>query len=211
VALFIGIAATALSQTPLSIRGTVVDATGAVVPGLVVTLDTRSGTPVARTGSDANGTFVFTGLSAGDLVLSVPAVAGLAARTIPVHLTANLAALRVGLTVASVSQEVRVGSQPTLSTDSSANRDTITVSGDDLRKLPAFDLDYTSALSSFLDPSSASSGGVTLIVDGIEMKSVGVSSSAIQEVRINNDPYSAEFSRPGRGRIEVTTKPGSPD
>jgi hypothetical protein len=42
------------------------------------------------------------------------------------------------------------------------------------------------------------------------MKSAGVSASAIQEVRVNNDPYSAEFNRPGRGRIEIITKPGSP-
>jgi hypothetical protein len=52
---------------------------------------------------------------------------------------------------------------------------------------------------------------VTLIVDGIEMKNVSVSASSIQEVRINNDPYSTEFNRPGRGRIEITTKPGSPE
>jgi hypothetical protein len=28
---------------------------------------------------------------------------------------------------------------------------------------------------------------------------------------VNNDPYSAEFTRPGRGRIEITTKPGFPN
>ena len=37
----------------------------------------------------------------------------------------------------------------------------------------------------------------------------GVSASAIQEVKLNTDPYSAEYSRPGRGRIEIITKPGS--
>ena len=76
-------------------------------------------------------------------------------------------------------------------------------------ELPAVDLDYVAALSSLLDASSAGAGGTTLVVDGIEMKSVAVAPSAIQEVRINNDPYSTEFNRPGRGRIEVTTKPGS--
>ena len=28
-------------------------------------------------------------------------------------------------------------------------------------------------------------------------------------MRINQDPYAAEFQRPGRGRIEVVTKAGS--
>jgi hypothetical protein len=94
-----------------------------------------------------------------------------------------------------------------LSTDSSANRDTATTTGAELRKLPVFDHDYIAALTPFLDASAGSLGGVTIIVDGVEMKSAGVSASAIQEVRVNNDPYSAEFTRPGRGRIEITTKP----
>ena len=31
----------------------------------------------------------------------------------------------------------------------------------------------------------------------------------MQQIRINQDPYSAEYSRPGRGRIEILTKPGT--
>jgi hypothetical protein len=80
-----------------------------------------------------------------------------------------------------------------------------------MEKMPVFDQDYIGALMPFLDASSGASGGVTLVVDGIEMKSAGVSASAIQEVRVNNDPYSSEFTRPGRGRIEIITKPGSPE
>lgn len=38
----------------------------------------------------------------------------------------------------------------------------------------------------------------------------GVTPSAVQSVKTNNDPYSAEFSRPGRGRIEITTKTPDP-
>ena len=48
-----------------------------------------------------------------------------------------------------------------------------------------------------------------MIVDGLEATRAGVSASAIQEVKINQNPYSAEYSRPGRGRIEIITKPGS--
>ncbi len=47
------------------------------------------------------------------------------------------------------------------------------------------------------------------MVDGVETTRAGVSASSIQEVKINQDPYSAEYSRPGRGRIEIITKPGS--
>lgn len=210
VALLLSAAAPAFAQSFLSVRGTIVDATGAAVPGLPITLGTSTGVLIAHTQSDSAGSFSFDGLSAGDVVLTVPASSGFASRIIPLHLKFNITALKVSLSLAAVSQEVTVRNNQTLSTDSSANNDTVSISGDALRKLPVFDMNYVGALSSFLDASSGSSGGVTLIVDGIEMKSAGVSASAVQEVRINNDPYSAEFSRPGRGRIEITTKPGSP-
>src|SRR5207245_3843092 len=55
------------------------------------------------------------------------------------------------------------------------------------------------------------SGGALLIVDGVMASEVGVPASAIQEVRINQNPYSAEYSGPGKNRIEITTKNGSSD
>jgi hypothetical protein len=200
----------AMAQDALSVRGEVLDSTGAAVVGAAVKLIAK-GASVAQTQTDPKGNFSFFGLSVGDFVVTVPSFSGFAARTVPLHLIRNVTGLSVTLALASVSQEITVSGDQALSTDPSANRDTVTVTGNDLRKLPVFDMDYISTLSSFLDASSGSSGGVTLIVDGIEMKSVGVSPSAIQEVRINNDPYSAEFNRPGRGRIEITTKPGSPE
>ena len=33
--------------------------------------------------------------------------------------------------------------------------------------------------------------------------------SAIREIRINQNPFSAEFDRLGYGRIEILTKPGT--
>src|SRR6266702_642942 len=196
------------AQNTLSVRGYVVEATGSAIPGIPMRLS-RAGTLVHEIESDAAGNFVFTGLHAGDFLLDVPAFSGFAPRTLPLHLTASVTGFKVSLALAAVSQEVTVGADQTLAIDSSSNLDTVSVTADSLRVLPVFDQDYISALTPFLDASSGSSGGVTLIVDGVEMKSVGVSPSSIQEVRINNDPYSSEFTRPGRGRIEITTKPGS--
>ena len=75
-------------------------------------------------------------------------------------------------------------------------------------RFPIFDNDVIGTLSRFLDPGSLGSEGATLVVDGMEARKVGVSPSA-SEVKINQDPYAAEFQRPGRGRIEVVTKAGS--
>src|SRR5262249_4199961 len=51
--------------------------------------------------------------------------------------------------------------------------------------------------------------GVRVVVNGMEVSALRVSASAVQQIKINQDPYSAEYARPGRGRIEILTKPGS--
>ena len=198
------------AQSPFSIRGSVADPTGAGISGATVRLETSTGALVKQSQTDSRGDFTLPNLTPGNFSLTVPAYSGFAAQTIPVRINGNVTGIKFTLTTEAVQQEMSVGTDDTLSTDSSANQDTIATTGDELRKLPVFDQDYIAALIPFLDASAGSSGGTTLIVDGVEMKSAGVSASAIQEVRINNDPYSAEFNRPGRGRIEISTKPGSP-
>ncbi|HTC73922.1 MAG TPA: TonB-dependent receptor, partial [Edaphobacter sp.] len=198
------------AQNPPSVRGSVVDPTGATVPGATVRLESPNGDLVSQTTVDDAGNFVLTNLHPGAFSLAVPAFSGFAPHTQTLRLTTGVTTVKITLDPESINQQVTVGAEQSLSTDSSANRDTVSVTGDQLKKLPVFDQDYIATLTPFLDASSGSSGPATIIVDGVEMKSAGVSASAIQEVRINNDPYSAEFNRPGRGRIEIITKPGSP-
>ncbi len=198
------------AQANFSVRGILLDRTGAGIPGAAVQLETPAGAQAGQSTTNAQGEFALQGIYAGDYSLVVPAYSGFSSKTMPVHVSGNVTGIRVSLTAEQVQQEMTVGAEQTLSTDATENRDTITTTGEELRKLPVFDQDYIAALTPFLDASSGSSGGATIIVDGVEMKSAGVSASAIQEVRVNNDPYSAEFTRPGRGRIEIITKPGSP-
>ncbi|NYF53431.1 TonB-dependent receptor [Tunturiibacter gelidoferens] len=209
--LLLALSCSSFAQTVLSVRGSILDPTGAAIPGATVRLETTAGVLASQSESDAKGNFTLNNLSPGNYSLIVPTYSGFAAYTAPLHLTTSIANVKITLFTQSINQEVNVDdTNQSLSTDSSANKDTVSVSGDDLRKIPVFDQDIVATLTPFLDSSAGSSGGTTIIVDGVEMKSVGVSASAIQEVRINNDPYSAEFTRPGRGRIEITTKPGSP-
>ncbi|HWZ01409.1 MAG TPA: TonB-dependent receptor [Edaphobacter sp.] len=209
--LIASVASLAHAQNLPSIRGSVVDPTGATVPGATVRLESPAGDLLTQTTVDDAGNFLLTNLHAGTFSLAVPAFSGFAAHTQTLRLTTGVTTIKITLDPEAINQQVNVGAEQSLSTDTSANRDTVSVTGSDLKKLPVFDQDYIATLTPFLDASAGSSGGVTLIVDGVEMKSVGVSASAIQEVRINNDPYSAEFTRPGRGRIEIITKPGSPN
>ena len=109
------------------------------------------------------------------------------------------------------SQSVDVASDEngTGSSDPTGNADRLEITNDDLRLLPALDGDVVGALQGFLDGGSFGAEGGGLVVDGMETSDLGVSPSAIREIRINKNPYSAEYSRPGRSRIEVITKKGA--
>jgi len=197
------------AQSGVVLRGTVMDPAGSAVSGIVLQL-TRAGQPVEDAISSAGGVFRFKAVPPGNYGLVTPAFQGLAAREIPVAISASNPPLAIVLTPATVVETIQVDGGKTLSTAAADNKDTVTVSGDALGNLPVFDQDPISTLLPFLDPSSTASGGVSIIVDGVELKGLTVTPSAIAEMRINSDPYSAEYATPGRGRIEITTKPGSP-
>jgi len=94
---------------PLQISGIVVDASGAVIPGAAVQVRSADGTLQRTTQADRDGSFIISGLSAGNyrLVVSNP---GFETKEIPVAIGANeaLAPLRIVLGVGSVSTTVNV-------------------------------------------------------------------------------------------------------
>jgi hypothetical protein len=197
-----------------NVDGTVVDPDGAVVPNVTVQLQTVYGATVedGSAVSDAEGHFRLPHVPSGDYELKIPAKYGFEAYQAPIHITAAVPPhLRIQLIPAAVAQSVTVAPEADkLTLDPAANRDQVTADAKMLEKVPVFDQNYIAALAPFLDQTGVATSGVSIIVDGIEMKGTGVSASAIAEAHINNDPYSAETNRPGKGRIEIITKPGSP-
>jgi hypothetical protein len=116
-------------------------------------------------------------------------------------LVLDLAAISQGITVRNGSAEVGMSA--------AGNVAAVSVDANLLEDLPVFDRDYVATFSRFLDTGSLGNAGATLVVNGMEVQRLDVSASAVSQIRINQDPYSAEYSRPGRGRIEILTKPGS--
>jgi hypothetical protein len=198
-------------QSGLAVTGVAVDATGAVLPHAQVVLTTAGTTTVvSMTAADASGTFRFASVPPGRYDVTVtfegfqPTIVRVTVGNRPPP------ALRVVLPLANVMQHVTVSSQATeINTAAAANSDAVTLDQDMLASLPVFDQDYLATLSRFLDSGSMGSGGATVVVNGMEVSALRVSASAVQQIKINQDPYSAEYSRPGRGRIEILTKPGS--
>lgn len=198
-----------LAAQQLQLSGKVVDASGSPVPGATVLLESADGALHKQAISEKTGDFTFGFVLKGSYTVKVSPLNGFAEQQQDVALNANLVLPAIVLIPEVVTQTVEVSGGNTLSIDASSNKDSISVTGESLNHLPVFDQDIVGTISTFLDPSATSSSGVSIIVDGVEMKNVNISPSAIAEVRINSDPYSVEFASPGRGRIEITTKPGS--
>jgi outer membrane receptor protein involved in Fe transport len=212
--LFLIIVAACYGQTQPGrsvLTGVVRDQAGAAIVGAKVSLS-GGGISARSAATDESGGFRFPRVPPGKYQLQV-SDEGFEPAAVEVTVGAQpVAPLNISLAVASVRLETTVTDEAAqVSTESTENKDSVALSGDSLGNLPVFDQDYVGAMSRFLDPGSTSTNGVSLVVNGMEVSNLGVSASAIKEIKINQDPYSAEYMRPGRGRIEVTTKPGSPE
>jgi Carboxypeptidase regulatory-like domain len=197
----------------VNVVGTVVDPDGAAVPSIEVLLKTSRGSTVegGSATADPEGHFRLMHIAPGDYQLEIPSKYGFEQYEAPVHITPSTHDLHIQLTPTVVKQEVTVAPETNgVALDPSSNRDQVSTNAQILEKVPVFDQDYIATLTPFLDQTGVATMGVSIIVDGVEMKGTGVSASAIAEAHINNDPYGAETNRPGKGRIEIITKPGSP-
>ncbi len=197
-------------QNPNQLTGIVLDPDGAVVSDAVVTLRSTGGDAVKTTISDRQGRFRFQRPVRGGFEIEVrkdgfdPIVLNFeAGETLknPIEVVLPLANVREELVVAGADNQVNVSPDE--------NLNVLKLDRAELKKLPVLGNDVIAELSSMMDGSSIGTGGATVIIDGIESTDLKVPASQIQEVRINQNPYSAEFRRPGRGRIEVITKAGT--
>ena len=193
--------------------GTVKDSSGAVVISAEVTLQDRKGRTLKRTATDPTGTFRLPLNSNSDSVVVVRSP-GFQVRFIPSGVFDQRGDhLYITLEVAADEETIAVDasdSSPRVSTDRGRNQNGEEFESNALDRLPVFDANYVATLSRFLDPDATGTNGVTLVVNGIEANGPGVTASAITSVKINQNPYSALFSRPGRARIELTTEGGTP-
>jgi hypothetical protein len=201
--LLLGWAAVACGQT---LQGTLIDPSGAPVPGVRMTLTGASQRWEATTTAQA-GEFRFLGVAPGsyEFRCEVPGFE-------PVREKVRVGArpqqsLVVRLTLATLKEELSVPEKDeSVAAQADRNADAISVERTMLDNLPFLDNNYLSALSRFLDPGTPGGSGTSIVVDGMEMRNAGVTASAIQEIRINNNPYTVEYPRWSRRRIEIITK-----
>src|SRR6202163_1545926 len=194
----------------ISLRGQVTDQSGAVVPGIPVTLIGSGGFVREAVTEESEGHYAFRDLPPGTYTLRVR-VKGFADIEKPgvVIVRGQPQVLNVQLAVVMEQQEVTVKEEdaPSVSVSSANNASAVTLRGSDLEALSDDPADLEADLQALAGPSAGPSGGA-MFVNGFSGGSLPAKES-IREIRINQNPFSPEYDKLGYGRIEILTKPGS--
>jgi hypothetical protein len=192
-----------------TLRGRIADQTGALIPGAAVTIANAAGATVKTTTADALGTYSVSGLAAGGYVVQA-SYQGFAQFISPTIQLAAGQSKRVDISMAvevAQQQVVVTDDAPTVSTDASSNASAIVLKGKDLDALSDDPDELSNELTALAGPSAGPNGG-QIYIDGFTGGTLPPK-SAIREIRINQNPFSAEFDHIGYGRIEILTKPGT--
>src|SRR5215510_14130659 len=195
-------------QGNASLKGQVSDEFGGLIVGATVVVTDAKG--VSKTVTTNNeGNYSITGLAAGKYSLQISATGFSAFENAEVELTpAHTEQLNVTLKVAIEQQKVTVSADNAgVNTDPENNLGAIVLKGTDLESLPDDPDDLAAALQALAGPAAGPNGG-QIYIDGFSGGRLPPLSS-IREVRINANPFSAEYDRPGSGRIEILTRPGT--
>jgi len=198
-------------QGGATVRGTVADPTGAVIPGATVTL-TPAGAAVGKSivvQSQSDGTYTALNVPAGTYsqTVTIPGFASFV--KLGVKITAGQAlTLDVKMAIQEQSQQVNVTTDAaTLSVDPDSNASSTVISGKDLDALSDDPDELSDELTALAGPAAGPNGG-QIYVDGFTGGQLPPKSS-IREIRVNQNPFSAQYDKLGYGRVEVFTKPGT--
>jgi len=197
-----------IAQTPTGgLSGQVVDEVGAVVPGANVTVTGEDGKQRTVV-TNRQGEFTISGLTPGKYTIKVTAATFDVYENPEVFIEpGKREELTVVLVAAKIQETVEVRNSDSISTESDTNQNAIVLKGKDLEALPEDPEELEAALQALAGPAAGPSGG-QIFIDGFTGGRLPPR-DAIREIRINQNPFSAEFDRLGFGRIEIFTRPGS--
>ena len=198
----------AAQQRVGSLKGVVLDELGgAIVGATVIAVDARGAEKTTVT--NESGSYTISGLAPGKyIVRAINAGFGMYENA-EVEVTAGKAQqLDVTLKVAIEEQKVTIAADSReVSVEPENNAGALVLKGEDVEALPDDPDDLAAALQALAGPSAGPNGG-QIFVDGFTGGRLPPRAS-IREVRINSNPFSAEYDRLGFGRIEILTRPGS--
>ena len=188
------------------VHGVVTDPDGALIPGATVTLTGNGPVVTATSGSDGGYSALVTP-GTYTVTVTMPGFATFTSTGLNIGAVGGMT-LDAKLQVGVQSQVITVNSDSVqLSVDPDSNASATVLTGKDLDALSDDPDELSDELSALAGPSAGPNGG-QIYVDGFTGGQLPPKSS-IREIRINQNPFSAEYDQLGYGRVEVFTKPGT--
>ena len=198
-----------LAQTPTGgLSGVVSDPSGGVVAKAAVRLTSASGASL-DTVTKRDGSYEFKGLEPGTYTLTAVAKGFAIFTQEDVQILADKTQqLNIGLLIQVEQEKVEVSDSSTkVDIAPSNNAGAVVMQGKDLEELSDDPDELQSELQTLAGPSAGPNGG-QIYIDGFTGGTLPPKAS-IREIRINQNPFSAEYDKLGYGRIEILTKPGT--
>src|SRR5271169_1879971 len=191
-----------------TLHGRITDPSGAVIPKATVTANTAEGRSVTVV-TNGQGVFEFKGLPAGSYTVTAVAKGFATDQEENVNIAAGQAQqLDIALQIQVEQEKVEVHEEtPTIDVSPENSASTLIIKGADLEALSDDPDELQAELEALAGPSAGPNGG-QIYVDGFTAGQLPPK-SAIREIRINQNPFSAEYDKLGYGRIEIFTKPGT--
>jgi hypothetical protein len=191
-----------------SLHGTVLDPAGGAVRNAPVQAISAAG-QTNTVNSDATGGYEFANLAPGPYTIEVTVQGFTPFKKEAVAVVADTAEqLDISLEIPQQEEQVAVaGEALSLDTSPSSNASALVISGAELDALPDDPDELEADLEALAGPTVGPNGG-QLYIDGFTAGQLPPKSS-IREIRINQNPFSAEYDKVGYGRIEIFTKPGT--
>lgn len=189
-----------------TVKGRVTDPSGAVVPAITVTATDSSGARrVAQT--DEEGRYIFRDFAPGAYTIQIRLKGFADFKKAAVVSAGRVAVVDAQLVVAMEKQEVTVSSStPGVSVSAENNASALILKGKDLDALSDDPEELQSQLQALAGPAAGPNGG-EIYIDGFTGGQLPPK-SAIREIRVNQNPFSAQYDKLGYGRIEIFTRPG---
>jgi hypothetical protein len=198
------------AQTPPApgLHGVIRDPSGSLVPNAVVDLYSPGAkTPSQSKTTGADGAYSFSPLAPGQYSLRVTSPGFATTQKSGIDLR-QPSTLDIQLAIADTTQVLNVqDSVATVSVDPENNASALVLGAKELEALSDDPDELSQQLQALAGPGSGPNGG-QIYIDGFTGGQLPPKSS-IREIRINSNPFSPEYDKPGFGRIEIFTKPGS--
>jgi Carboxypeptidase regulatory-like domain/TonB dependent receptor len=191
-----------------TLRGKITDPSGAVIPQVSVMATTADGRSITVV-TNNQGVYEFKGLPVGSYTVTAVAKGFATDQEEGVNVVADQAQqLDIALQIQVEQQKVEVQEEtPTVDVSPENSASTLIIKGKDLEALSDDPDELQSELEALAGPSAGPNGG-QIYVDGFTAGQLPPK-SAIREIRINQNPFSAQYDKLGYGRIEIFTKPGT--